>query len=292
MPETFYELLATTATSAASSAAGEGLPFTGPLLHLLSAGICAFAIWLFFVFTRPGILSLAHTPGRQNRLNILHLVVLFLVFQGSLYGILAAQGYKIDPKNPPPMTAALPAQMAAQGIWAIASLAVASMTFRHGLRRGLGLTTRRWLVDLVRGVAAFLIVLPPIIGLLEVAQRLLPSRLIHPHDILQFLPQASFNWRLMAIFATVIVAPLAEELFFRGLLQSALRSYIGKPWISILISSALFMAVHGPMYQDMPSLFVLAVGLGYLYERTGRLLAPMVAHAVFNSAMLWLTLAR
>ena len=88
-----------------------------------------------------------------------------------------------------------------------------------------------------------------------------------------------------------MLAPIAEELFYRGLMQSMLRRYGLRPWMAILATSAVFAVSHWPHYQDMPALFVLAVALGYNYERTGRLIAPIVLHAAFNGVTLWATLA-
>jgi membrane protease YdiL (CAAX protease family) len=98
-------------------------------------------------------------------------------------------------------------------------------------------------------------------------------------------------------------APLAEETFFRGMLQTSLvqkgwgflvafppdRTYTPPPyqrWAAILICSFLFCAMHS--VDHMPILFVLSVGLGYLYERTGNLWASIVLHAAFN----WWTLSQ
>ena len=59
-------------------------------------------------------------------------------------------------------------------------------------------------------------------------------------------------------------------------------------WAAIVLTSLLFAAVHPPF--SIPIIFVLAVGLGYLYERTGNLWAPIFVHAAFNSISLILFL--
>jgi membrane protease YdiL (CAAX protease family) len=53
------------------------------------------------------------------------------------------------------------------------------------------------------------------------------------------------------------------------------------PWAAILASSLAFAAVHG--LWTTPAIFVLAFGLGYIYERTGNLWAPIAVHALFNA---------
>ncbi len=80
--------------------------------------------------------------------------------------------------------------------------------------------------------------------------------------------------------AIVFMAPVAEEIFFRGFIFGGLRRYLNLP-IAGLISGLLFAAAHGD-----PGLIVPFAGIGlvlaYLYERSGTLLAPIGVHFVFN----------
>jgi membrane protease YdiL (CAAX protease family) len=92
---------------------------------------------------------------------------------------------------------------------------------------------------------------------------------------------------LTGIF-TIVTAPVAEELFFRGFLFRSLRDRHGFAF-SAIVSALGFGAVHyrsGP-WQDTILLVVLIVfvgfGLAYVYERRGNLLANMAAHATFNA---------
>jgi membrane protease YdiL (CAAX protease family) len=64
--------------------------------------------------------------------------------------------------------------------------------------------------------------------------------------------------------------------------------------VPIVISSLCFAAVHFPQGIAPFPLFLLALALGYLYERTHRILAPIVLHACFNACslgLLWLQVA-
>lgn len=80
--------------------------------------------------------------------------------------------------------------------------------------------------------------------------------------------------------SAIVAAPIGEELFFRGLLHTALRARMGF-WLAATISSAIFAAVHViPLL--MPMFFVVGLGLALVYERRGSLLAPIAAHAAFN----------
>ena len=96
------------------------------------------------------------------------------------------------------------------------------------------------------------------------------------------IAQTGHSWQL-ALFAVVVLvgAPFAEEIGYRGLLfATVVRSGIAG-WGSILITAALFALLH---FEPVRLGVLFAVGLvfGWLRHRTGRLGAPMVAHAINN----------
>jgi len=99
-------------------------------------------------------------------------------------------------------------------------------------------------------------------------------------------------WALAVIAAVVIAAPVIEEIAYRGGLQGAIRALGIGAWPSILITSGAFAAMHIPsvpvesLAGAMASLFLLSVMLGLIRERTQGLIAPIVAHALFNAANL------
>jgi membrane protease YdiL (CAAX protease family) len=86
---------------------------------------------------------------------------------------------------------------------------------------------------------------------------------------------------LMAI-AAVIVAPVAEEVVFRGYLYPAAKHFCG-PVGGILFSSLVFAAAHGNIAAIAP-LFLLAVLLCLIYEFTGSIWANISVHFLFNAA--------
>ena len=80
--------------------------------------------------------------------------------------------------------------------------------------------------------------------------------------------------------ALVIIAPFAEEVFFRGFVFAGLRRRLAfLP--AALVSGILFSFAHGDPGLVVPFALVGMV-LAYAYERTGTLLAPMGVHLVFN----------
>ena len=85
---------------------------------------------------------------------------------------------------------------------------------------------------------------------------------------------------LMVAFA-VVIAPVAEEILFRGVLYPTVRQ-AGYPRLAWWGTAVLFGAIHGNAGVFLP-LTALAWVLTWLYNRTDNLLAPITAHAVFNS---------
>ena len=197
----------------------------------------------------------------------------------------------MDGSTPETMRVLLPAWMLGQIIMIAVSAAVGAVCFRHGLNRGMGLTTRRWWWDLARSIVGFFVVIPGVLllmlGTIMLLQVVRPEW-IKLHSILTFLPQAAPIWRVVAVVTAVVLAPVAEEMFFRGLLQSMLKRRLhGRAWVAILIASAVFAIAHINQPQAIPSLFLLSVALGYNYERTGRLTGPILMHAIFNGVMIF-----
>jgi membrane protease YdiL (CAAX protease family) len=131
-------------------------------------------------------------------------------------------------------------------------------------------------------------------------------RWLHPdavppvHQVLVALKDSAWNrapasapWGTIQLFvAAVVVAPLAEEVFFRGVLLPALYQSLGHAWLSILISGVVFGGIHGSQPQDVLPLSVFGVALGFVRVRYRCLPACVLIHALFNArTMVLATLA-
>ncbi len=102
-------------------------------------------------------------------------------------------------------------------------------------------------------------------------------------------PQLSL--RILIVVAAVGIVPVFEEMLFRGLFQTMIRSVLekrksecesgNKAWAAIVLSSALFAMVHTNQ-EHWPALFALGMCLGYSYERSGSLFRPIFIHLFFN----------
>ncbi len=84
----------------------------------------------------------------------------------------------------------------------------------------------------------------------------------------------------LLLLVAVVVAPLGEEIFFRGFVFGGLRSRLGFAWASGL-SAALFAGIHLMPWSLVP-LFAVGLGTAVVYERHRSLAACMMAHAAYN----------
>ena len=82
--------------------------------------------------------------------------------------------------------------------------------------------------------------------------------------------------------AVGLLAPLAEELVFRGAILRSLLQWCSKPWAAIAISALLFAAAHMNPAQ-LPHAFIIGLLLGWLYYRTNSIIPGMVYHWINNS---------
>jgi membrane protease YdiL (CAAX protease family) len=80
----------------------------------------------------------------------------------------------------------------------------------------------------------------------------------------------------------VVVAPLVEELFFRGLLLQSLWHLTGLAWPAVLLSALLFGLVHLSVPQSVLPLVTMGCALGYLRLRHRSLGLCIAVHVLFN----------
>jgi membrane protease YdiL (CAAX protease family) len=94
---------------------------------------------------------------------------------------------------------------------------------------------------------------------------------------------------VLALLVALVIAPVAEEVLFRGVLFRALRYRIGM-WPAAVLSSAAFTGVHVEIVVSQPlalvGLFTFGLVLAWSMEKFQHLLVPILAHAVFNGISL------
>jgi membrane protease YdiL (CAAX protease family) len=141
-----------------------------------------------------------------------------------------------------------------------------------------------WQRAVLLGAAIAVIFLPVGWGLQSASASLLQRLELHPEEQVAVevlrTSQAPLS-RLVLGLAAIVVAPLGEELLFRGILYPAIKQW-GFPRLAWWGTALLFGAIHTNLISFLP-LTLLALCLIWLYERTGNLLAPITAHSLFNA---------
>lgn len=84
----------------------------------------------------------------------------------------------------------------------------------------------------------------------------------------------------LVVVAVVILAPIAEELFFRGIAFNAWLRERGRRF-AYIGSAALFALIHASLVSLLP-IFLLGLAFAWAYRRTRSLVAPIAMHATFN----------
>lgn len=87
-------------------------------------------------------------------------------------------------------------------------------------------------------------------------------------------------YNMILILSTCIIAPIFEELFFRGLILQALKRY-GNVF-AILTTSILFALLHGNLMQAIP-VFALSLVISYAVLRSNNILTGILIHFINNS---------
>jgi membrane protease YdiL (CAAX protease family) len=174
--------------------------------------------------------------------------------------------------------------------------------------RGFGLDGRTIHKDFFAAVAN-LVAVYPLVTIALIVTVFFGKLIVGPyfelqkHEHLETVVQyGQLSVRILLIIVTVVVMPVFEEMLFRGLFQTMFRSYLPSfksrssgffrrhcTWLAIGLASGLFAAVHANA-GHWPALFVLAMCMGYSYEKSGSLFRPIFIHAIFNAVSVIFTL--
>lgn len=135
------------------------------------------------------------------------------------------------------------------------------------------------------GVVSAVVVFPVNLGMMYLSQLLLESFSLPAEAqqaVLTLRASTNLPERIVLGVTAVALAPLVEEMVFRGVLYPSLKQ-AGYPRLALWLTALIFAATHANLLTFLPLTFF-AIILTMLYERTGSLLAPMVTHGCFNLA--------
>jgi membrane protease YdiL (CAAX protease family) len=192
-----------------------------------------------------------------------------------LAGVLGAAGVKTD--------AGSPGLTAAGTVIVDVSIVVATLLFA-----GLVARPRPWHLGLRRAPLKFTAGVAAMGILAFFLFSLVYAAIVQPDEPQKVVDDLGANTNTLLLVAgalvVIVVAPVCEELFFRGFLYRVLRLRMAF-WAAALIDGLVFGLVHASSTSlaALPILAFLGIVFCYVYERTGTLFATIAMHALNNT---------
>jgi len=233
---------------------------------------------------------LSPKPWQPDR--VIWLLAAFLA-SGSL-GMLVVQGYqsalsKEDTKAPLNMFVMLAGTLTYQGV-ALVLVGVFLRIHQIGWRDAFGLNSPRTGRTVLLAIFTCILILPIAWKLGDLSKTLLEHLGFHPETqtSVQALQTAvSKTQQIYFGIIAIVMAPIVEEIMFRGILYPTIKQF-GFRKTALWGTSMFFALTHVNAMTFVPLTFM-AVILTFLYETTDNLLAPIIAHSLFNAAnFIWL----
>ena len=144
---------------------------------------------------------------------------------------------------------------------------------------GLNVKLPQW-SDIVIMFAGLIIYLVLLSIIMVVVTKLFPSIKVDQTQDIGFKHVNSQIEHIMAFVALVIIAPVAEEVIFRGYLFGKIKKY-APIWIAVILTSLTFGFVHGAWNLAIDT-FTLSVVLCLLRQTTNSLWSPILLHMAKN----------
>lgn len=177
-------------------------------------------------------------------------------------------------------------------------IAIAARQFAGGAR-GWGLRVDRLVRDFGAAIVAYLAFWPICAGTVYVTRVIIeivrPGMELPDHPSIDILQKQTTSWTTAAltVIEAAVIAPVVEEMFFRGLLQPALARWWRSTWVSIVFCGLAFGAIHSTNVETVPALALFGVVLGFVYAKTRSLTAAILLHMLFNvKTLVWLWIDR
>lgn len=189
------------------------------------------------------------------------------------------------------------AQPAAQAATILGALGMLMITLPAGIR-AIHLRFDRPAADLRQGISAYLLAMPWVL-LVSIIVSLIVKWLrvdtSTEHEVFTLWRAEGpgiTSLKVVMFLGAAILAPITEEIFFRGLLQTLILRVFRVPAIAIVVASVAFASMHQP-WPMQPPILVLSLALGWTYFRSRSLLAAIFMHITFNALqfVFFLTLA-
>ncbi len=169
----------------------------------------------------------------------------------------------------------------------ITGIVLAKIFFARRLK-GFGLNPATIGRDFAAALVNLLAIMPVVLAIIAVTT-LVGQLVVGPEfemprheELKQIIAYPQWQLRALIFLTSIVVVPVAEEMIFRGMIQTALRSFIVRPWPAIVFASVIFVIFHANP-QHWPALFAFSMCLGYTYEKSGSLFRCIFLHSMFNA---------
>ncbi|NQT32183.1 MAG: CPBP family intramembrane metalloprotease [Candidatus Omnitrophica bacterium] len=155
--------------------------------------------------------------------------------------------------------------------------------------KALGLTMKGVVSSIFYAVVGYIFIVPVLIGVMLLTFFI--AKLIGYEPPVQpivqvFMEEKTTSVLWLSVLFAAIFGPIAEEIFFRGFMYSAIKKKFGI-FGAMLITSALFSLLHTHIVGFF-SIMVLGMLLAYLYEKTGSLVSSITVHIIHNVGMVFM----
>ncbi len=268
-------------------------------LFLLLAGLILFSFWL--LKTSLGRKSLLNSLPRPNNMPVYTPFIPLFIWYGAVStAIIIAE--QLLPEMPDWQSTLMNSLLLSiGGIAAVTVMLILAKMYFLDRLKGFGLNFKTIHKDFAAALLNLLTIWPLV--LMTIALTIYAGQIIKgqnfeiaQHEELKSItenPQLSV--RILIVIIAVFIAPVFEEMLFRGFFQTMFRSYFAKhstdenksatskgAWLAIIATSFLFAMIHVNA-GHWPALFVLSICMGYSYEKSGSLFRPIFIHALFNA---------
>lgn len=225
------------------------------------------------------------SPGPYSKVDLVIIGLFFLLFGLLTWSNLQTGEMKPSQVNPAGLVISMLMQVM------MAGMVVLWVGLRFSLVEWLGLRWPRW-------PSVFWITPLALFGVWMVMLAIMQSGLLQwlqqhgvetSQDSVKLLKEANDPQVIgLMAFAAVVVAPICEEVLFRGYFYPAVKHH-GGAVCAALVSALVFSSAHASLVALLP-LFLLGLLFVWLYEKTGSIWAPIALHFAFNSATVLLQL--
>ncbi len=233
---------------------------------------------------QPMVSPLPVNPVTWGGVAVFYLLLLFLVFQIGVQAVF--QAIFPTPVGTEPGISDASLAASAVSMLGFTLLATVLLRQRGGTLASLGFRDPQPLEGLRLAVLTWVIIVPPILATAAFLDHFVVS---YSHPVVDYLQHDRSPTAIILVLLTAVVAaPIAEEFFFRRVLQGWLEPQLGGR--AIVVSAVCFGLAHLGHGLGWIPLIGFGMATGYLARQRGTILPSIVVHALFNAVSVILLL--